>query len=100
MGDGASLATTRDEIEGSSQVTPEQWQQIKGILGGALELPPSGREAYLDRECPDPSLRREVESLIAACDAGDTHFLEQPELEHEDLEPGTMLGPYEIVSHL
>lgn len=81
-------------------MTPEQWQQIKGILGGALELPPSEREAYLNRECPDPSLRREVESLLAACDAGDSHFLEQPEFEREDLEPGTMLGPYEILSHL
>jgi serine/threonine protein kinase/tetratricopeptide (TPR) repeat protein len=100
VGDGASLAATRDEIEGSDQVTPEQWQQIKGILGGALELPASEREAYLDRVCPDPSLRREVESLIAACDAGDSHFLEQPDLEREDLEPGTMLGPYEILSHL
>lgn len=81
-------------------MTPEQWQQIKGILGGALELQPSEREAYLDRECPDPPLRREVESLIAACDAGDSHFLEQPEFEREDLEPGTTLGPYEILSHL
>jgi serine/threonine protein kinase/tetratricopeptide (TPR) repeat protein len=100
MGDGASLATARDEIEGSSQVTPEQWQQIKGILGGALELRAPERAAYLDRECPDPSMRREVESLIAACDAGDSHFLEPPEFEREDLEPGTVLGPYEILSHL
>jgi serine/threonine protein kinase/tetratricopeptide (TPR) repeat protein len=100
VGHGSSLAETRDEIEGSGQVTPEQWQQIKGILGGALELQPSEREAYLDRECPDPPLRREVESLIAACDAGDSHFLEQPEFEREDLEPGTTLGPYEILSHL
>ncbi|HWX39072.1 MAG TPA: tetratricopeptide repeat protein [Candidatus Sulfotelmatobacter sp.] len=81
-------------------MTPEQWQQIKKILGGALERPPSERQAYLDRECPDPSFRREVDSLIAACDAGDTHFLEQPEFQREDLEPGVLLGPYEILSHL
>lgn len=81
-------------------MTPEQWQRIKGILGGAIELRPSEREAYLDRECPDPSLRREVESLIAACDAGDSHFLEQPQFEREELEPGATLGPYKILSHL
>jgi eukaryotic-like serine/threonine-protein kinase len=70
------------------------------ILAGALERPASEREAYLDRECADSATRQEVESLIAACDAGDSHFLELPELEREDLEPGMMLGSYEVVSKL
>jgi serine/threonine protein kinase/tetratricopeptide (TPR) repeat protein len=100
MGDGSSLAAARDETEGSEQVTPEEWQQIKKILSGVLERPPSERAAYLDRECPDPRLRKEVDSLIAARDAGDPGFLEQPEGESEELEPGVMMGSYEILSHL
>jgi serine/threonine protein kinase/tetratricopeptide (TPR) repeat protein len=100
MGDGSGLAAARDETEGSEQVTPEEWQQIKKILSGVLERPPSERAAYLDRECPDPRLRKEVDSLIAARDAGDPGFLEQPEGESEELEPGVMLGSYEILSHL
>jgi tetratricopeptide (TPR) repeat protein/TolB-like protein/tRNA A-37 threonylcarbamoyl transferase component Bud32 len=100
MVDGSSLAAARDEVEGTRPVTPEEWQQIKKILGGALERSPSERRSFLDQECSDPSLRNEVESLIAACDSGDSHFLEQPEPEREELTPGVKLGPYEIVSHL
>src|ERR1041384_4517670 len=47
-------------------MTPEHWQQVKGLLQGALEQEPRARAAFLDRECAgNPSLREEVESLIA-----------------------------------
>lgn len=81
-------------------MTPEVWQRVKKILAGALEQERAGREAYLDQECPDPVLRKEVDSLIAACEAGDSHFLESCEFEREDLAPGAKLGPYEILSRL
>ena len=76
-------------------MTPERWQELKKVLAAALEMDPADRSAYLDRACPDPSVRSEVESLIAAHDKGDSRFLVQHVLE---LKPGTKLGPYGIVA--
>lgn len=48
-------------------MTPERWQQVKRLLESALERDPKDRAALLDEACKsDPSLRREVESLIAS----------------------------------
>jgi len=81
-------------------MTPEEWKQIKEVLAGALEQDPLRRPAYLDQKCPDPSLRKEVESLISTAERGDSHFLEQSELEHKALERGVMTGPYKILAPL
>ena len=55
---------------------PLHWRQVKEIFQAAVELPEAEREAYLAGACGgDPSLRTEIESLIAA---------------HE--EPGSFLG--------
>lgn len=98
-GDRLGLASARVE-EGRKQVTPERWQEVKKMLAAALERAPEQRRAYLDRACADPALRREVESLIAAHEQGDTSFMEQPGLGSRALKPGTKLGPYEILAHL
>ena len=54
----------------------EQWQRIDAIFGEALPLGERARTAYLDESCStEPTLRAEVERLLAASDgAGD--FLE------------------------
>jgi len=81
-------------------VTPERWREVKKVLAAALEKTPSERVAYLDRTCPDPSLRREVESLILAHEHGDTSFMESPTPglgTNEVLKSGAKLGPYEIL---
>jgi serine/threonine protein kinase len=50
-------------------MTPERWQQIKGVLHGALELKPQQRSGFLAKACADdPALRQEVESLLALDD--------------------------------
>jgi hypothetical protein len=51
---------------------PERWQEVKKVLAGALERTPEERRAYLDLACAEPRLRREVESLIAAHERGDS----------------------------
>jgi hypothetical protein len=79
-------------------VTPERWQEVKAALAGALERTPEQRRAYLDETCTDASLRREVESLLAAHERGDTSFMEQPAIEKADLKSGAKIGPYEIVA--
>jgi serine/threonine protein kinase len=45
-------------------------------------------------------MRREVESLIAAHEQGDSKFMDQPPVEHGALKNGAKLGPYEIVAPL
>ena len=56
-------------------MTPERWQEVKKALAGALERTPAERRAYLDQACADDSLRREVESLIAAHEQGDLSLI-------------------------
>jgi serine/threonine protein kinase/Tol biopolymer transport system component len=48
-------------------LSPESQQKINALLQSALKLDPTQRGSFLDRACGgDLSLRREVESLIAA----------------------------------
>jgi len=100
MGHGPSLASAGHEEQGRTRVTPEDWQQVKRVLAAALERKPEEREAYLDQVCLEPSLRCEVESLIAAHEQADNSFLEPSFVEHGALKSGTKLGPYEIVEPL
>jgi serine/threonine protein kinase/tetratricopeptide (TPR) repeat protein len=70
---------------------PEQWQEVKRVLAAALDLDPSERSNYLDRTCTSPSLRREVDSLIAANAVTEANILTS------SLEGGVKLGSYTIV---
>lgn len=82
-------------------MTPEQWQQAKGILASALEHPPDARQAYLDRACAEPALRRELESLIAAHEQSASGFINRPaSTPKEILQAGVKIGSYEIVAPL
>ncbi len=58
-------------------MTPERWQEIRDVLERAMELAPGERSALLDRCCAsDPSLRQEVEVLLASSDDVRSSFLE------------------------
>ncbi len=78
----------------------ERWQEVKKVLEVALEREPAERDEYLDKACADPSLRREVESLIAAHNHAGSSFMESSPVKSEPLVPGAKLGPYEIVAPL
>lgn len=58
-------------------MTPERWQQINTLLDAVLDLPPGEQQAYLGVHCPDPALRREVQSLLQAHGEAQS-FLEEP----------------------
>lgn len=82
-------------------MTPERWQEVKGFLAAALERPPEERRDYLDQSCTEPALRREVESLIASFERGDSSFMDHPTVgPSEVLTAGAKLGPYEILARL
>jgi serine/threonine protein kinase/Tol biopolymer transport system component len=81
-------------------VTGERWQEVRTVLEAALRLDSAGQRAYLDQLCAsDPSLRREVESLLAADKEVQSGFLQSPLLAVR-LEQGTRIGDYEIQSLL
>lgn len=77
--------------------TQERWQEVMKVLAAALEREPEKRPGYLDQVCRDQSVRREVESLIAAHDQGNSHFLVHSVSDHNVLKTGIKLGSYEIV---
>ena len=81
-------------------MTPEQWQQVKRVLAGALERTPDERPAYLDAACTDRGVRREVESLITAHANGGTTFMDSAAMEAPVLENGGRLAHYEIVGRI
>jgi serine/threonine protein kinase/tetratricopeptide (TPR) repeat protein len=82
-------------------MTPERWQQVKGLLQEALELAPAQRQAFLDRACSnDDSLRREVESLLSSDDKARSTFLQSAPNVRLALTKGTRLGDFEILSLL
>ena len=82
-------------------MTPERWQQIHDVLEKALELAPGERSAFLNQACSsDPSLRQEVETLLASSDDVRSSFLLQFSAPRVTLTAGTKLGEYEVKSLL
>jgi eukaryotic-like serine/threonine-protein kinase len=99
VGFGSRMAVSAVEQEGR-KMTGERWQEIRTVLEAALPMDSEKRRAYLDQACAaDQSLRREVESLLAADQQAQTGFLESPPLATK-LEKGMRLGDYEIQSLL
>jgi Tol biopolymer transport system component len=81
-------------------MTPERWQQVRDVLGKALELAPRERSDFLDSACSsDQSLRQEVESLLASSDDVRSDFLQSSSL-RVTITAGTKLGDYEVKSLL
>lgn len=88
-------------------MTPERWQQIKEVFNLALEHEPGQRSSFLSRACDnDVALQAEVESLLAAHEK-DGSFIDSPAYKDAfellkdqpaELEPGQVLGSYEITS--
>jgi serine/threonine protein kinase/WD40 repeat protein len=90
-------------------MTPHRWQTIKQFFNAAVDLPPAERAGFLERACRgDESLRREVESLLAA-HVRDESFLAIPAFEMgatlfaDSLAvpaAGDQIGRYKILSQL
>jgi non-specific serine/threonine protein kinase/serine/threonine-protein kinase len=84
------------------------WSQVRDVVDAVLDLPPEQRSMYLDRVCPQPMLRRYVDSLVLSYDQAGG-FLQSPAPLVQDFwtaaaEPeswiGRRLGPYEIIAEI
>ncbi|HTL58579.1 MAG TPA: serine/threonine-protein kinase [Candidatus Limnocylindrales bacterium] len=77
--------------------------RLVSLFEAAVELgSPEERIRFLEQECPDPAMRREVEALLAAHDVPDTIFgqttvhVEAPPAETV----GAMIGRYKLLEKL
>lgn len=90
-------------------MTNERWQRIKEIFNAALERAPGERDRFLAEACAgDESLRREIQSLIAAHEK-EGSFIDEPAYElaapwvaSEGASPliGQQIGHYKILAPL
>jgi Tol biopolymer transport system component len=87
------------------ELNPEQWAEVKRLFMGAAELRPEELSDYLQRECPDQDLRREVASLLdysgeglpsadAAIASAAAAVAQEPDPDERLI--GTRLGPYRV----
>ena len=77
--------------------------RLPSLFAAAVELgSPEERARFLERECPDPGLRRELEALLAAHDRPDSLFEGRTALvagaPAESV--GTMIGRYRLLEAL
>jgi eukaryotic-like serine/threonine-protein kinase len=77
-------------------MTTERWQQVKDLLGQALQIPPEQRSAFLDSMCEsDEELRAEIASLLSEEEFVQSKFLQCPPLAVELDGNGDGAGPAE-----
>ena len=59
-------------------MNPPDYQRVKQIFHSVLDIAPDSRADYLNENCSDDAVRREVERLLDSYDSG---YLEQPAIE-------------------
>ena len=91
-----------------SDLDPERWRQIDGVLDAALDTPPEERAAFLDQACgDDEDLRAELESLLEA-HRGAEDSLERPVsplgaallASPDDLGENQLVGPFRLLREI
>ena len=91
-------------------MTPERYQQVKGLFYAAQELDTAARAELLKQRCAgDEELRQAVEQLLASAGKIE-HFIEKPAYAviadslvndaPSSLMEGKRIGPYEVVKRL
>ena len=103
---GGVAATAMPTNKDATTTDADAWRRAKAILAEVLELPVEERAAYLDKHCPDPELRREVDALL---EQSDEDFLRSvatvpdfvtPDETEIDLPPGARIDRYVILDRL
>ena len=83
-------------------MTPDRWQQVKGLFDQAMECEPARRDVFLREACAgDEELHEELVSLVRYGTAGG--FLEEAAVRAESAEDrliGRVFGVYRIVRHI
>ena len=82
--------------------TNSRWTAVKNLYAAALPLDEERRQRYLDQNCSDPELRKEVEKLLLSESTVTEVEVATPPYGRaaEVLPPGTLLGHYRIQKRL
>jgi tetratricopeptide (TPR) repeat protein len=85
----------------SAPTTHPFWSRVRDLFQAAEALPREQRGAMLDRECDDPAIRAEVESLLAAHDQAGS-FLDRSvwEMAEQKTFAGSAIGPYRLTEQI
>ena len=84
------------------------WDQVREVVDAVLGLPPDQRSPYLDQACPQPAVRRYVESLVLSYEQAG-QFLGEPALaghveslaqSEPDSWKGRRVGPYQVTEEI
>lgn len=87
-------------------MTPERWQRLQTLFDVAVELPPEARAGLLaDAGREDPSLRAELEAMLAADPESDTGLQalisgSARTVARGGLGPGSQVGNYRVVREI
>src|SRR5689334_7117171 len=81
-------------------------RSLKELFLAALEVAPSDRPEWVERECMDADLRQRLERMLAAHDAPHS-LLDAPARESVRTvddpiseRPGTVIGPYKLMEQI
>jgi serine/threonine protein kinase/tetratricopeptide (TPR) repeat protein len=103
-GKANSSPTPAQPIAAQADPTPERWQRIKELFVEAQQRKSAERSAFLRLECgEDESLRRDVESLLAAAESEVTEPAAAGTAAgsvREDPIIGRRIGPYKIIQQI
>jgi serine/threonine protein kinase/Tol biopolymer transport system component len=81
-------------------MTAERWKRIEEVYHAALESDPAARGALIAEQCQgDEDLRKEVEELVRREESPGGDLLNRSPWQTRT-EPGTRLGPYEIIEFI
>jgi len=81
-------------------MNPASWEQAKDVITKALKRAPMEREQFVRERCANSALAGEIITLLAAYGDGADFLADPAEDEHEELEPGTRVGPYIIIDSI
>ena len=99
------MSSEGDSQGGDLALTPARLERIRALFDAALELTGADRDDYLHRSCEsDPTLRREVESLLSALARGSATWdrplgdvlADAVAQGDETAGIGTRIGPYRL----
>src|SRR5687768_228919 len=78
---GAAHRAVKGRLIVIKELTPERWQRLKVLFDETLSVTAGRRENFLAQACADdPSLRREVVSLIESYERTNTLIVDSPVL--------------------
>ena len=84
------------------------WGQVREVVDAVLDLPPDQRSPYLDQACPQPTVRRYVDSLVLSYEQAGG-FMGEPALASQaeaiaqseaDSWKGRRVGPYQVTEEI